>query len=105
MAALMRFDRINFVAGAIIGGAIISIAWLVASWEPEPPFRHSELYDHCLATGRSVMACDAGMRELRAEIERARRDAPADVDELLPPRAVNAPAPSRSAPASSAALE
>lgn len=101
----MRLGRTKFIVGAIIGGAIVSVAWLIASWQPEPPWRHTELYDRCLAAGRSVMACDANMRWLKAEIERARRDAPEDVDVLLPPRAVNAPEPSRSVPASSAAPE
>jgi hypothetical protein len=62
MAALMRFDRTNFVVGAAIGGAIVSVAWLIVSWQHEPPWRHTELYDRCLATGRSVMACDAKQR-------------------------------------------
>jgi hypothetical protein len=70
-------DRATFVAGAMTGAAIISIAWLVVSWKPklvEPPARHSESYDQCLASGRSTLACDAAMRVLAVEREKARRE-------------------------------
>jgi hypothetical protein len=73
----MMFDRSTFAAGAATGAAVVSIAWLIVSWAPreaELPGRHSAAYDRCLAVGRSTTACDAVMRVLAAESEKARAD-------------------------------
>lgn len=70
-------DRATFVAGALTGAAVVSIAWGIASLESkptEPPGRHSVFYDQCLASGRNTVACDAMMRVLAAEREKARTE-------------------------------
>jgi hypothetical protein len=62
--------------GAVIGAAIVGAAWGIVSRqpEPEPASRRSAAYDYCLATGRGKTACDALMRVLAADREKARRD-------------------------------
>jgi hypothetical protein len=56
--------------------AVIAVvgAWIAVSWksEPEPTFRHTKVYDECLARGRSVKDCDAAMWMLAVEREVAR---------------------------------
>jgi hypothetical protein len=51
-------------------------AWVIISGqhEPEPAFRHTRLYDECLARGGGVMACDAAMRVVAADREKARKE-------------------------------
>ncbi len=73
----MTFDRTTFAAGAVTGAAVVSVAWLIVSWTQkaaEPPGRHSEAYDRCLAIGRSTTACDALMRVLASEFEKSKND-------------------------------
>jgi hypothetical protein len=77
-------DRTTFAAGAMTGAAIISIAWIVVSWPTEPPGRHSELYDSCLADGRSTVACDALLRGVLAAIAREKRGKNAEQAVKLP---------------------
>ena len=75
--------------GAVIGIAIVGAAWAIVSTqrEPEPAWRHSVAYDRCLATGRTTTACDADVRVLKAEIERARKENPfAFYGEVAPDR-------------------
>jgi hypothetical protein len=74
---MFRLDRraLAFVCvGAVIGAAIVGAAWVIVSRQPEPAFRHTRLYDECLARGGSIMACDAAMRVVAADREKARHD-------------------------------
>lgn len=71
------FDRTTFVAGVATGAVASSVALFFISWASklaDPPERHSLAYDRCLATGRNARACDAAMRVLAAEIEKARAE-------------------------------
>jgi hypothetical protein len=64
-------------AGALIGAAIVGTAWVVVSMqhEPEPAWRHTQLYDECLAHGRSITTCDAMMRVIATRDQQAHREA------------------------------
>jgi hypothetical protein len=66
---MRRLDGGSFAAGAAAGAAVVFIVWIISSFTPEPPGRHSLLFDQCLAQGRTVTACDAVMRVIRARVE------------------------------------
>ncbi len=53
----MMSNRATYMAGVMTGAVLVSIAWIIFSWEPkpvEPAGRHSLAYDQCLASGRSI---------------------------------------------------
>jgi hypothetical protein len=73
MEVPVTWERIAWASAVVV---IALGAWIVGSWksEPEPAFRHSKLYDECLARGGSIMACDATMRVVAARLKESRQE-------------------------------
>ncbi len=94
----MMSNRATYMAGVMTGAVLVSIAWIIFSWEPkpvEPAGRHSLAYDQCLASGRSITACDAAMRVMAAERERIRKQLEADCEIDIAAAAPTVAAPKR----------